>query len=135
LQELELLLPRLEQLWTGEPFSPHLTSGRVRLAMTDYAAAVLLPGLIPECDRIAPGLCIEVTPWYERSYEDLSAATVDLVFSPLADPPPFRVNPLFEQKFVCLLGQRHPFKRKVLSLKAYLSYKHVSVETQPMQQN
>jgi len=60
---------------------------------------------------------------------------VDLLFSPLAIPAPFRVETLFEENFVCLVGQRHPFKRKRLTLKQYLSYKHVSVETQPRQQN
>jgi hypothetical protein len=33
---------------------------------------------------------------------------VDLVFQPVAIPPPFRLKPPFEEKFVCLLGQPHP---------------------------
>ena len=135
LQELELLLPRLEQLWSGETFSPGLTNGRMRLAMTDYAAAVILPCLLPELGRVSPGLTIEVLSWHERSYDDLTIGAVDLVFSPLATPSTFRVEQLFDDKFVCLLGQEHSCKRRSLPLREYLSYGHISVETQPKQQN
>jgi DNA-binding transcriptional LysR family regulator len=134
-EELASLVPRLEQFWASEAFSPATTQGRIRLAMTDYAATVLLPYLTAECERTAPGLTLEITPWCERSYEELSAATIDLVFSPLAVPGLFRVETLFEEEFVCLIGEQHPFKQKTLSLKRYLSSRHLSVETQPKQQN
>ena len=41
-RELELLLPRLEQLWSGETFVPANMQGRVRLAMTDYVCDGIL---------------------------------------------------------------------------------------------
>ena len=104
LQELDLLLPRLEGLWRGQDFAPDDMQGRVRLAMTDFAATVVLPHLLSASARLAPALTIEIVPWHERSFDDLSAATVDLVFSPLAVPAPFHVEPLFEDSFVCLLG-------------------------------
>ena len=134
-QELELLLPRLELLWSGETFSPGLTSERVCLAMTDYAATVILPHLMPVLGREAPALTVEVIPWREKSYEDLATGTAHLVFSPLATPSHFQTERLFGERFVCLLGQKHPCKRRSLSLKEYLPSRHVSVETWPRQEN
>src|ERR1700688_998102 len=39
LQEIDQVIPRLEALWTGETFSPRLTTDKVRMVMTDMAAA------------------------------------------------------------------------------------------------
>ncbi len=134
-QELHLLLPRLEQFWKGESFSPASVQGRIRLAMTDYAAAVVLPPLLAIVEREAPGVKLEVTPWHERSYEDLSAAKVDLVFSPLAAPQGFGIEPLFTGRFVCLSGKRDKRKKGRLTLEQFLECRHISVETEPNQQN
>ena len=135
LQELELVLPRLEQLWSGQAFSPGATKGRVRLAMTDYAATVVLPRLLPELNKVAPGLRLEINTWQARSVEELTSSKLDLLFSPLAIPTPLHVELLFEEKFVCLLAQEHPWKRKSLPLEQYLHYAHISVENEPRQQN
>ena len=133
-QELHLLLPRLEQFWKGESFSPASVQGRIRLAMTDYAAAVVLPSLLAVVGREAPGVTLEVIPWHERSYEDLSAAKVDLVFSPLAVPQGFGIEPLFHERFVCL-SRKSDKKKSRLTLTRFLEHRHISVETEPNQQN
>ncbi len=135
LPELEVLLTRLEEMMTGDLFTPGTTTARVRVAMTDYAAAVLLPKLVAKLSRAAPGLHIEVFPWHDRSYEALTDGTVDLVFTPLATPPEFHIAQLFEETFVCLLARQHACKRQSLSLREYLKFGHISIETQPHQQN
>lgn len=134
LQELTLLLPRLEELWSGQAFSPELTTSRVRLMMTDFAAALILPRLMHNVGQHAPGLRLDVLPWRECSFDDLSAGRVDLVFSPLAAPAPLHVESLFNEKFVCLIASDHPYKGKSLSMKQYLSHSHIVVETQTNQQ-
>lgn len=136
LRELRLLLPRLEYVLGGEDFSPERTQGRVRLAMTDYAAVVILPYLMPELERLAPGLRIEISHWRERAYEDLTSAAVDLVFSPLAFPSSFKTELLFEEeRFVCLVREAHPLKGRTIPLGRYLGQRHISVETEPNQLN
>jgi DNA-binding transcriptional LysR family regulator len=135
LEELSVLLPRLEQLWKEDKFVPGSASGRIRLAMTDYSAAVILPHLVAACERQAPGVLIEVHPWHELSYEDLSAAKVDLVFSPLAVPPTFCIQPLFQERFVCLSRKRSASTKASLTLARFMEQRHISVETEPNQQN
>ncbi len=135
LQELHLLLPRLEQFWTGQAFSPASVKGRVRIAMTDYAATLILPPLIAACAEQAPGVSVEVSTWWEHAHEDLSAAKVDLVFSPLSVPPTFRVEPLFQERFVCLSRKRFASGKRAIAMAHYLKCRHISVETEPNQQN
>ena len=90
---------------------------------------------MPELRKLAPGITVEIAYWHDRAFDDLAAGTVDLLFSPLATPSIFHVEQLFEDKFVCLLGRNHPFKRRTMTLDDYLKSEHVSVETQPKQQN
>lgn len=134
LQEVDLVIPRLEALWSGETFSPQLTTARVRVVMTDMAASLVLPCLMQALPRHAPNLRFEVVPWSERAYDELTTGSVDLVFSPVAAPAPLKVDRLFQESFLCVLADSHPFHGKSLSIKQYMALKHVAVDTQAGQQ-
>ena len=75
LDELGQILPRLMRLWEGEPFTPAQSEARIRLAMTDYVASVVLPPLAEACARLAPGITLEVVPWNERIHENSGEAS------------------------------------------------------------
>ena len=133
MSELGQIMPRLVRLWEGEPFSPAQSEAKVRLAMTDDASSVVLPPLAEIIGRLAPGITLEVVPWHERSHEDHLAT--QLILSPVAAPSTLRFEPLFEDRFVCVVGRKLKRGKGAISLKEYLSFRHVSIETQPNQQN
>jgi LysR family transcriptional regulator, nod-box dependent transcriptional activator len=135
LEELGQVMPRLARLWAGEPFSPAQSEAHIRLAMTDYASSVVLPPLAEICGRLAPGITLEVVPWHERTDEETRLVTTHLILSPQAVPSTFRVEPLFEDIFLCVLGRKRKHGKNSLTMKEYLSFRHISVETQPNQQN
>ncbi|MFT4112437.1 MAG: LysR substrate-binding domain-containing protein [Silvibacterium sp.] len=130
LRELELLLPRLEQLWAGESFAPERSRERVRLSMTDFAASLLLPGLMRMQQERAPGLRLEIAPIQDRSFEDVEAGRADMIFSPLDAPSALRVEVLFEEYFVCLVAKEHPFAGKRFALREYLAQGHIVIDTE-----
>ncbi len=133
LGELGQILPRVARLWAGEPFLPEQSEATIRLAMTDDAGSVILPPLVERLGRLAPGITLEVVPWHERAHEDNIA--VHLMVSPLATPSTFRFEPLFEDRFVCVMGRKLKRGKGSITMKEYLSFRHVSVEAQPNQQN
>jgi DNA-binding transcriptional LysR family regulator len=135
LDELGQVLPRLARLWAGEPFSPAQSEAHIRLSMTDYASNVVLPPLAALFGHLAPGITLEVVPWHERAHEDGGTAAPHLILSPLAVPSTFRVKPLFEDAFLCVLGRALRRGKGSITMKEYLSFRHLSVETQPHQQN
>jgi LysR family transcriptional regulator, nod-box dependent transcriptional activator len=136
LDELGQVMPRLARLWAGEPFSSAQSEAHIRLAMSDYASSVVLPPLAEILARLAPGITLEVVPWHERVHEDNGLATAThLILSPLAVPSTFRVEFLFEDVFLCVLGRKLSCGKSSLRMKEYLSFRHISVETQPHQQN
>ena len=135
LDELGQVMPRLARLWAGEPFFPAQSEAHIRLAMTDYASNVVLAPLAALCGRLAPGITLEVVPWHERAHEDSGTAAPHLILSPLAVPSTFRVEPLFEDTFICVLGRGLRRGKGSITMKEYLGFRHLSVETQPHPQN
>ena len=135
LDDLAQVMPRLARLWAGESFAPSHSEGHIRLAMNDYASSVVLAPLAEICGRLAPGITLEAVPWHERFHEESGLVTTHLILSPLSVPSTFRVEPLFEDVFACVLGRKLKHRKASLTMKDYLSFRHISVETQPNQQS
>ena len=133
LNELGQIMPRLARLWEGEPFLPAQIEAKIRLAMTDDASSVVLPQLVETLGRLAPGITLEVVPWHERIHEDHLAT--QLILSPIAVPSTFRFEALYEDSFVCVAGRKLKRGKGAITIQEYLSFRHVSIETQPNQQN
>ncbi len=87
------------------------------------------------CGQLALGIMLEVVPWHERAHEESGIVATHLILSPLAVPSTFRAEPLFEDVFLCALGRRLKYGKASVTMKEYLSFRHISVETQPNQQN
>ena len=135
LDGLGQVMPRLARLWAGEPFSPAQSEAHIRLAMTDSASSVVLPSLAEILARLAPGITLEVVPWNERAYDESGLVTTHLILSPLAVPSTLRAEPLFEDVFLCIFGRKLNRGKGLLKMKEYLSFRHISVETEAHQQN
>ena len=131
LEELTLVLPKVESLWQKKPFSPASATGCLKLAMTDQMAALLLPELVATLSREAPNVDVQIVPWQESSVRDLAAGHLDLVVSPLTAPFPLVVERLLPDRFVCLVSRNHPHRKKSFSLTEYLAEKHIVLEVQP----
>ena len=135
LDELGQVLPRLARLWAGEPFSPAQSEAHIRLSMTDYASNVVLAPLAALCGQLAPGITLEVVPWREEASADSGMAATHLILSPRAVASTFRVEPLFEDAFVCVLGRGLRRGKGAITMKEYLGFRHIALEAHPNQQN
>jgi DNA-binding transcriptional LysR family regulator len=134
LEELNLLLPKVEGLWRKSTFSPASATGCLKLGMTDQMTALLLPELVAMLHREAPNVDLQIVQWHETSFQDLLAGQLDLVVSPLTAPFPLLVERLLPERFVCLVSRNHPFKKKSFTLAEYLAQKHIILEVEPGQQ-
>jgi DNA-binding transcriptional LysR family regulator len=73
LEELTLLLPKVESLWQKKLFSPASATGCLKLAMTDQMTILLLPELVATLSREAPNVDVQLVPWQDSSFRDLAA--------------------------------------------------------------
>jgi DNA-binding transcriptional LysR family regulator len=134
LRELESLLPRLEELVRGEDFDPRRSHDRFRVGLTDHASAVLLPPLLERLRAEAPGAMLDVSVWQSRMYDDVAAGRLDIALSAEAVPAALETEVLYEETFVCIVGDRCPTRARRFTLKQYLDLPHAVVETWERQQ-
>src|SRR5207302_5990041 len=66
LRELESLMPRLEAMVRGESFEPEGSHERFRVAMTDHAAAMLMPPLMAQIRTAAANVNVDISVWNDR---------------------------------------------------------------------
>jgi DNA-binding transcriptional LysR family regulator len=90
---------------------------------------VLLPRLLRELARSAPGVELEVRPWGLHESPDLLAkGEADLMIGFFDElPARHREELLFEEEYVCIVRKGHPRVKGRLTLERYLELGHVMV--------
>lgn len=127
-QQLALLLPRLEELVADRAFAPDTAAETFRVAGTDYAAALLGPGLFRRFFAASPCSELRFTDVHDAIFDDLERGRSHLVFRAVAVPGRLRSEPLFEDHSVCVVAADHPLAgRDALDLDTYLGCRHIEV--------
>ena len=127
-RELAETLPRLQSLFSIEPFDPRDAGHTFRLASTDFLLSVIAPPLLRQALAQSPGSTFRFDGWSDTVYLDAERGALDIVFTFGAAPPPLRSEPLFEDSFSCLLSSEHPLAKAAKpTLDAYLDCDHVII--------
>jgi DNA-binding transcriptional LysR family regulator len=130
LQELEGLLPKMENLVTPSLFDPTREKSHFRISGPDNVCTVVLPRL---CRQYANGryqVQFEVLPWQSGSAELVEHGQVDLVLH-VDDgllPSHFQSERLYREDWICVVARDSHFGDR-LSLKQYLRANHIVVST------
>lgn len=111
----------------GDEFSPGSVTDVVRVQLTDYAAVVLGNRLFRQVFGQAPGISVQAGWLSPESFDDLEHGRADLVLTPVPPPAPLRWQPLFTERFVCVLSRDHPLTADRLTVEDLASYPHASV--------
>jgi len=127
-RELAETLPRLQSLFSIEPFDPRSTGHTFRLASSDFLLSVIAPPLLRQALAQSPSSTFRFDGWSDTVYLDAERGALDIVFTGGAAPPPLRSEPLFEDSYSCLLSAEHPLARAAEpTLDAYLDCNHVII--------
>ncbi|MGP6430855.1 LysR family transcriptional regulator [Pseudomonas paraglycinae] len=123
-------LAQVQSLLAPNTFDPASARRTFRLAMSDYGAAIILPGLIRTLRTEAPGIDLQIShASREGMVEGLLNGDIDLAAGVLPElPGELRSMPLFEERYVCLLDRQSLPAGGVLDLPTYLSRPHVLLE-------
>jgi len=127
-RELAETLPRLQSLFSIEPFDPRDAGHTFRLASTDFLLSVIAPPLLRQALAQSPGSTFRFDGWSDTVHLDAERGALDIVFTFGAAPPPLRSEPLFEDSFSCLLSSEHPLATPAEpTLDAYLDCDHLII--------
>jgi DNA-binding transcriptional LysR family regulator len=134
LHELESLLPRIEAMVRGENFDPIRAEERFRIALTDASSVMLLPSLATRIRKAAPLAGLAVSAWRMQSYEDIAAGRLDAAVTAEEAPQELESDVVCSFDFVCLAGSRLRVRSRHFTLRQYMQFSHVLVESRDGQQ-
>ncbi|UVL62497.1 LysR family transcriptional regulator [Pseudomonas sp. B21-032] len=133
IEPLQQALEQLDGLLGSPGFDPRRAQRSFGLAMSDYGARVVLPGLMRMLREEAPGIDLIVTQGSrEAMLGQLFDGEADLalaVFPQMAEE--LRAQTLFEESFTCIADRSSLPVRGGLSLDAWLARPHVLVAVRP----
>src|SRR5271166_2290522 len=91
-------------------FEPAQAAGVVRIATIDLHQSTLLPALVAQLRRDAPGLDLHFQAIERhRLHDQLATGELDLAIAPiLAGAPDLRAEPLWRDRLVTLIGAHNP---------------------------
>ncbi len=97
------------RVFAPSTFDPATAEAVVRVATTDYGAAVVMAPLAAHLAQAAPGVCIEVVPWGADTLAGLEGGQLSSALYADGDlPNDFHTRDLFEEGYSCLLRSEHP---------------------------
>jgi DNA-binding transcriptional LysR family regulator len=126
--QLLAIMPTLDILFAAEIFDPPSAKEEFRLVGSDYAALLFGPALFQRVFQQSPHSTLRFEAWHDAVFGDLERGAIDLVFYAVAPPPGFRVELLFEERFVCLMSRDHPLAdHERITLDDYLGCSHIVI--------
>jgi DNA-binding transcriptional LysR family regulator len=133
LQPLENALHGLNALLEAPEFDPALARRLFRLALSDYAAQIILPRLMQSIRQKAPGLDLAISlASREAMLAQLADGELDLALGIFPEAPDeIRVQDLFEERFICLADEAVLPKNEELTLQDWLNRPHVMLAMRP----
>jgi DNA-binding transcriptional LysR family regulator len=109
-------------------FDPSSAVRQFRICMTDISEVVVLPSLVNELRRVAPGVTVEAERIAVESPRRLESGVLDLAVGYLPDlEAGFYQQTLFRQGFVCLASKSHPRIREQMTRELFSTEGHVVV--------
>ncbi len=125
---LRQILAGIRQLSGPARFEPGRAKGRLRIACTDYALAIVMPHVLAGLALEAPGLSIAYSHISESMFEMLESGFLDLCLTGQASCRELQVEVLFRERFVLAARADHPLVGAPLTVEGFVAYPHVMVD-------
>lgn len=131
MQELEVMLPKLDRLLSGPSFDPSVEKASFRIAVTDNAAAVLAPQLCRHVLPKAGKVHLDLVSWSPEIFDKVLRGSVDLALSGASVdiPTPLQSQTIYEETFLCVADAKSSYRNR-LTIAQYIKADHVSISIQ-----
>lgn len=113
-----------------QAFDPATSSATFTIGLSDHPTFALLPQLVAYLSKAAPDATLQVRNFSARddAIDLLDAGEADVTVGvPATKTGRILTQPLFEERFVCIVRKDHPATRRTLDLDAFLALPHLLV--------
>ncbi|MBB3311357.1 DNA-binding transcriptional LysR family regulator [Rhizobium sp. BK196] len=114
----------------SQAFDPATSSATFTIGLSDHPTFALLPQLAAHLAKAAPDATLQVRNFSARddAIDLLDAGEVDVTVGvPATKTGRILTQPLFEERFVCIVRRDHPTAPRTLDLDAFLALPHLLV--------
>lgn len=129
-EPLRQLLRQAERLVQSDSaFYPATATQHYRLRMSDVLAYLLMPPLLAQLEKEAPGVTLDVVHLPPgQTVIALEADDIDVAVSmELEHASAIQAAPLFDDRMVCVLAHDHPHAADEMTLALFLALPHLKV--------
>lgn len=129
--QVHQVLQKINQLiFTDKTFNPNTSNRKFKLGMSDHTEFCILPNLLDILCKHAPDVELSVQHVNQlNGNEPLQNGELDLVIGCLfSDSANLVTEDLFDIKGVVAARKSHPLMQKRMTLKQYLSAKHLRIQ-------
>lgn len=124
------LLALREAVEPKSEFDPATHRCDFQLGTADYSALLLLPGLAQDLESRAKGMRLVARNFNGDPEEPLAMGQLDGAFLPISASlrrPSLRVEPLLEERFVCMVRKGHPVLRRRFTKEVFARMRHALI--------
>jgi DNA-binding transcriptional LysR family regulator len=125
---LQQILASIRQLTGPARFDPAQAQGRLRIATTDFGLAIVMPHVLAELARRAPGLSIAYSHISGEMFEQLETGFLDLALTGQASCRDLHVDVLFQERFVLATRADHPLVGQPMTVERFVAWPHVLID-------
>ncbi len=114
---------------TRPTFDPSTSVRLLKIESSDYVISVLLADVVRRAASLAPQMKFDLRARSPHTSEHLDRGEIDLLITPdFAIVPGHPCEPLFEDRFSCLVSRDHFSELQTLTEDEYFDAAHVTVE-------
>ena len=125
------ILLRIQRTLIQPTYDPTIEVGEFRVSTLGYGEVVVIPKFMTAVAKDTPNVEIVVVSRSVYSISEILEGRADVLFGArLPETSQACVlQPLYEDKFVCVMSDRHPLATTELTLEGYLEYPHSIIHT------
>lgn len=124
---LQETLEHVRGLLGSNDFNPATSDINLRIVGADYVSQLMLPHVLERVYAEAPNMGVEIENVSTASLNDLREGKIDLGVGLINDVPDFNAayhQPLFDDRFVCLMRKGHPLANAPLDVACFAGASH-----------
>lgn len=126
-EDVSKMLDRLQDLAERRAFDPAVTEAEITVSCNAYERLILMPPLVRQVRRVAPGLRVNIKTAFTDGHRHLLDGSADLVVGPVeVRESGIYSEPLMPEHYVCVLDPANPLADH-LTEEVYLNAGHLVV--------
>lgn len=124
------MLEEVRSIVAPAQFEPSTVQHRFTIACADHIASMVLPGLVAQIEREAPGVVLEIPAADGNNVDAVARSDADMALGVFEDgqlPAGFHRRRLYDEDLVCVVRRGHPMLSSRLTLARFAAQSHVVV--------